>query len=299
MDFELMTEKNNIIVKNIDHFHPKHIFECGQCFRWIKKDSQTYLGVVKNKVMEVQLLDSSIKFINCTQDDYIYLWKNYFDLFVDYNEIKKFCAKDLFLEKAIHFGHGIRLLNQELEELIFSFILSANNRIPRIIRTIDLLSKRFGNKINYNNETFHSFPSIESLANASIKDIEECKAGYRSKYIIETAKLLSTKLVNLETFSSLSSENAKKELLKLPGVGNKVADCILLFSGFDKSTFPTDVWIKKTMESLYFKKETPIRKIHEFASQYFGEYAGYAQQYLFYFARENPTELITKKHPQE
>jgi N-glycosylase/DNA lyase len=172
-------------------------------------------------------------------------------------------------------------------EMLISFIISANNRIPMIMKVINELSKKYGKCLEFQGEKFYTFPTVKKLANAKIEDIEACKAGYRAGYIIDTAKSIDEGFIENLDFQSMSTLDAEKKLKELKGVGPKVADCILLFSGIKRDVFPTDVWIKRIIEVLYFKRDASLKEIKNFSVEYFGELSGIAQQYLFYYAREN------------
>jgi N-glycosylase/DNA lyase len=285
--FKINEEKGKIIIKDIRDFDPVHIFECGQSFRWLKERDGSFTGVVRGKVVNVSMSSGDITIINSDFKDFCNIWFDYFDLGRDYSEIKKKLCVDDIMQEAIKFGHGIRILRQELWETLISFIISANNRIPRIMKTISILSAEFGEEISFDNKNYYSFPGIDLLSGSSVEQLEICKGGFRCKYIYNTANIIRQGSVNLDVLDTASTEEARAELTKLPGVGNKVADCTLLFSGKKHDVFPTDVWVKRVMEELYFKREASFNEIQEFAKGYFGELSGFAQQYLFYYAREN------------
>lgn len=285
--FKVKEEKNRIIIGNVGDFDPIHIFECGQCFRWLKESDGSFTGVVRGKVVNVSMSSGNLIIDNSNIKDFTNIWFDYFDLGRDYSEIKKKLCVDDIMQEAIKYGHGIRILRQELWETLISFIISANNRIPRIMKTINVLSAEFGEEISFDNKNYYSFPNIDLLSGSSVEQLEICKGGFRCKYIYNTANIICQGSVNLEVLDTVSTEDARAVLTKLPGVGNKVADCTLLFSGKKHDVFPTDVWVKRVMEELYFKREASFNEIQEFAKDYFGELSGFAQQYLFYYAREN------------
>jgi N-glycosylase/DNA lyase len=175
-------------------------------------------------------------------------------------------------------------------EVLLSFLISQNNSIPRIKKIIETLSSHFGLPIkDYDGQS--KFPEISALANASLEDINVCRGGYRCRYISQVAKELNRWPSFLEDMQRLPVEKARELLLSLPGIGEKVADCVLLYSGIDRNAFPIDRWVKRVMETLYFKKETDVNSIRAFARDYFGDLAGIAQQYLFYYAREQKIGL--------
>ncbi|KNY29621.1 DNA-3-methyladenine glycosylase family protein [Pseudobacteroides cellulosolvens] len=290
MDYKGYTvyENNNgIEIEGVRDFDLGHIFDCGQSFRWLKQQDGSYIGVVKDKVSRIRFENGKLYISNSNFDDFVKIWYDYFDLGTDYGEIKKIlCQKDEVMSQAIPFGQGIRLLRQDIWELIISFIISANNRIPRIMKSVETLSQNFGRKISSEEGDFYSFPSPEALSSCPLDQIEICKAGFRCKYISNTSNMIRKGIVNLSTLKEMTTDEARNELIKLSGVGRKVADCILLFSGTNFDVFPTDVWIKRIMEVLYFKREATLKEIDQYAKDHFGSLSGYAQQYLFFFARE-------------
>ena len=277
-----------MIIKDIKDFDPKHIFECGQAFRWYVEEDASYTTVSHGKVLNVKKVGEDVVFSNTNMVDFQNIWYNYFDLGRDYGKIKEELSKDPILTEAIKFGEGIRILNQEPFEIIISFIISANNQIPRIKKSIELISKNYGEPIDtYNGKKYFSFPNAEILASIYEKDLaEKTKVGYRAKYIINTSKMIKDKEVDIDQLSSLSTEEAKKVLMKLPGVGPKVSDCVLLFAFNKDDAFPVDVWVKRVMEHFYLKEDTKLKDISIYADKKFGNLAGFAQQYLFYYARE-------------
>jgi N-glycosylase/DNA lyase len=280
--------QNGLLLEGIDHFDAKHIFECGQCFRWKKEADNSYTGVAYGKVLNVKsdYNNSTVVLNNTNRADFEEIWYNYFDLGRDYGSIKEELSQDEILKGAIEYGKGIRILNQEPWEMLISFIISANNNIPRISKSIDVLSQVFGEAISYSDKTYYSFPSIDKLGQAELEQIDICRAGFRCKYIYQTAKMIRQGEVDLEAVSKRTTEDAKKELLRLTGVGPKVADCIMLFSMQKHDAYPVDVWVKRVTEHFYIHKDVSMKRIQEFAKEKFGGLAGFAQQYLFYFARE-------------
>lgn len=286
-DYKLTEFENGIEVENIRDFNLVHILECGQCFRWIKQDDGSYNGIVRRRAANVSFKDDKLYIKGANEKDFRDIWFEYFDLGRDYSLIKEKLSKDATLKKAIEFGYGIRLLKQDFREMLISFIISANNRIPMIMKTIDALSKNYGDEIDTFIGNAYSFPGYEKLSKAVLEELEMCKGGFRCKYIKETSGVVQKDDDYLLKITELTTENARKELQKLPGVGPKVADCVLLYSGTKYDVFPTDVWVKRVMEELYFKREASLKEIQEFSKEHFGELAGFAQQYLFYYAREN------------
>ncbi len=277
-------ENNKIIIKQTD-FNIKQILECGQSFRFVNIEENTFKIVAFNKVIYVSSTEDTVTIENTTEEDFLNIWVNYFDLNTNYSEIKKTLSKnDDVMKTCIEFGQGIRILRQDPFEIIITFIISQNNRIPMIKKVIENLSTTYGTKIDEDN---YAFPTFEQLKNVTIEDLNDLKTGFRSKYIRDFLDKIEDKTINLESLKPLEYTELKKELMKIKGVGSKVSDCIILF-GFSKTNaFPVDVWIKRVMEYFYFdKSDTKIDVIEKFGQDTFSNYGGYAQQYLFYYARE-------------
>lgn len=285
--YELIEDKDRVIIEGVGNFNPVHVFECGQCFRWIKQKDGSYNGTAKGRAINVSFNSDKLIISNTTIEDFINIWFEYFDLGRDYSSIKEKLKKDEIMRKAVDFGYGIRLLKQDIWETLISFIISANNRIPMIMRTVDTLSRTFGTAVHLDDKDYYTFPGTDILADASMERVQESRCGFRCKYIIQASQMVRNGDVSLGRLAQLDAGSAREELKKLPGVGGKVADCTLLYSGTKYEVFPTDVWVKRVMGALYFKREASHAEIQEFAKQYFGELAGFAQQYLFYYAREN------------
>lgn len=280
--------KNGIILKETKDFDPVHIFECGQCFRWIKEDDGSYTGVAKGKVINVKKDGANIVIDNTNKEDFENIWYDYFDLGRDYTSLKKELAQhDENLKKAVDFGWGIRILQQDSWEMLISFIISSNNRIPMIQRAINNISEKYGKEIGeYRGRTYFAFPSPEELSKASVEELRECKTGFRDKYIYHTNKMVIEENLNMEDFIEMDSEECHKELMKFKGVGAKVADCIALFGMRKYDSFPVDVWVKRVMQEFYGAEDMSLPKMRKYGMELFGEKAGFAQQYLFYYVRE-------------
>ncbi len=281
------------ILKNQNSFELKDIFECGQCFRWNKEENGSYTGIIKQGVLNVLKKDDEIVFSGMLDGDIKKIVIDYFDLERDYEKIKiELSSIDKYLKQSIEYGKGIRILNQDLWETIISFIISANNNIPRIKGIIEKISKKYGKEIKWNGKTYYSFPTPEELKDAKIEDFRKLGTGFRDIRIFETTHLVLDKKVSLEKmFKETDTLKVREELLSLSGVGPKVADCILLFSGLKRfDVFPIDVWVRRVMNELYIKCEDENkvnkREIEKIAKEKFGNLEGIAQQYLFYWKRE-------------
>ena len=288
---ETMKEQK-IEIKNVDSFNLKHIFECGQCFRWNENEDGSYTGIVRNNVLNIKMEKNKIIVKSYGEDDLQELFNFYFDINRNYNEIKNKLRKiDNYMVKSIEYGEGIRILNQDLWEMIISYIISANNNIPRIKGIIEKMSKKYGKKIVWNNNEYYTFPTIEKLSKASVEDLRKLGLGFRDIRIYETTKMIKENKINLKELAKLDdTEKIREELLKLSGVGPKVADCILLFSTLKRlDVFPIDVWVRRVMNELYIKKEdekkVSKKEIMKLANEKYGNICGIAQQYLFYWKR--------------
>ncbi len=281
---------NNLILTNVADFCLEHIFECGQCFRWEKQPDGSYMGIAYSTPLKIAQSGDTVTLYDTTIEQFNSVWYNYFDLGTDYSAIKKALSVDPVLKKASEFGGGIRLLNQDFWECTVSFIISQSNNIPRIKKIISSLCSLYGKKTEYMGNTFYTFPEPDAILNSPPEMLSEVKAGFRDKYIMAAAEYFRTGCSRTD-FDLMTYSEAKASLMKIYGIGPKVADCILLFSLGKRQSFPVDVWIKRIMEYFYFDSEQPASKIASFARERFSQFGGYAQQYLFYYARENKIGL--------
>jgi N-glycosylase/DNA lyase len=214
------------------------------------------------------------------------LWVHYLDLERDYNSIKNTLSEDEILKTSISHGEGIRILNQEPFETTISFIISANNRIPMIKRAVENIAERFGEPVEMEGEKYYSFPTPSQLSKATQEDLKACGCGFRAPYIVSTTVRIVSGEISLEVIKALGTDEAQKELMGLSGIGPKVADCILLFSMEKHDAFPVDVWVKRVMQYFYLAPDVSLKKIRDFGRSQFGDLAGFAQEYLFYYARD-------------
>lgn len=309
LDIECFNDK--IVIRNTRDFNIKQIFESGQCFRWKKEKENSYIGVAFGKVIEVCQDGNTITIYNTNEEDFKNIWFKYFDLDRDYSCIKNKLSKDNLLKTAVEYGYGIRLLNQEPFEIVISFIISARNSIPVISKTIDNISEKYGKKLEYKGKVYYAFPTIEELSKATLEEIQSIGGSFRSKYIVDTTnKIYRCNLAkagkldepkeainellekyDLEKIKNMSDDECHKALQEFMGIGAKVSDCIMLFSMGKYSAFPVDIWVKRAMMHFYGAADASLNKIRIFGRERFGEVSGFAQQYLFYYARENGIKL--------
>ena len=277
-----------------DNFDVGKIFDCGQCFRFDKVENSThgveYSGVAFGKVVSFAQDDNTLYIYNSTAEDFENIWRAYLALDMDYSEIDRDLLSrtdSLPFSEAVAYGRGIRILRQDTEEAIISFIISQNNNIPRIKQIIERLSSLCGKPLEICEEmeahlsgssSLCSFPTAQALNCLGIDGLFAAKTGFRTKYIFDaTERILSGQIEPSRISEFESTSEGLEYLCSIKGVGPKVASCILLFSCERYDAFPVDVWIKKAMTRYFPDKE--------FSPEFFGSYAGIAQQYLFYYER--------------
>jgi N-glycosylase/DNA lyase len=261
--------------------------ECGQSFRW-QPINGWYYGVVEGRQLKIRqekqalIVESS----DDEQPDRLEAsLRHYLDLNRDLPAILKAVDIDPFIHRSIETFRGMRILNQAVWECLASFILSQNNNVPRIKGIIRTISAQFGEKITFQDSVDYAFPTPQALAEAGVEALYDCRLGYRAPYLWTVSSAIAAGEFDPESLKSMPYAEAKRELMGFKGIGEKVADCICLFSLGHVQALPIDVWVKRIIEQLYLKREASIREIRQFAEDYFGEYLGYAQQYLFHYAR--------------
>ena len=274
-----------ITFEDVKDFDLAHIFECGQCFRWVSAADGTgdYIGAAGKNAARIAYDPSLGKLTITATDGDEAFWGHYFDLETDYNLVKaKLISSDPKITDAVNYGCGIRILNQDLFETVISFIISQNNNIPRIRKNIESICTEYGDLIG---EAFgrewYAFPRPEVLADADEDDLAALKLGYRAGYI----KAASEHFVHDCTCAGLPA--TRDDILAYRGVGPKVANCIMLFGLRNTEAFPVDTWVRHIMNDMYGFDEDDMKGMENFAREKFGSLAGFAQQYLFYFYRDN------------
>lgn len=273
---KVIFKDGNTYIEDVENFDVAATLDCGQAFRW-EADGNLWHGVAFDRRLKLEKIDNTVILYDTSEQDYNEIWHNYFDLDRNYGEIIDRLKTDERFVEPCNYGGGIRLLNQSPWETLCSFIISQNNNIPRIKGIIDRLCRNFGEKQG----DFYTFPTPYALAEKSVEDLAVLRSGFRAKYILDAAKKVSSGEVDLEAIKKLSCDEAREVLMKICGVGPKVADCTLLFGlGFTEA-FPKDVWIKRVMEH-NFGGNLPECAV---------PYAGIAQQYLFFYARSHGDEF--------
>ena len=268
--------ENNTIAFTADLFDIGQTLTCGQCFRFTENGG-VYTIKAFGKTINIKQHGNRFELSPATPQDFRSIWEPYFDLTADYAEIQHKLSADPVMRRAIDFAPGIRILQQEKWETLISFIISQNNNIPRIKSIIERLCEKYGDG---------AFPSPDALCAAGVDRLSSCGTGFRSKYIHDASSRVLSGEIDLDALKTLPASEIKETLKKIKGVGDKVADCVILFAYKKTDAFPIDVWVKKIMEHFYFNGE-PVRieEIRAKAHALFGEYGGYAQQYLFHYAR--------------
>jgi N-glycosylase/DNA lyase len=273
---------------------------CGQAFRWEKRGIWWY-GIVNEKVFKVRQAGGELEFENVDED----FVRSYFGLSDNLSYILSQINKDVHIKYAIETFNGLRILRQNHWECLISYICATYKNISAIKQMLFRLSKKFGDTIRFDSYTFYSFPTPERLAKATAQELANCGLGYRAKYVCETAKKVYEEDFEFESLRRMPYEKAREELLKFPGVGLKVADCVMLFALEKLEAFPVDVWIKRVVLRHYAEHfpEEFVKKISSkrslttagynqlnlFGRKYFGAYAGYAQEYLYHYERVKAT----------
>ncbi len=271
----------------VKDFDLKNTFENGQCFRF-NPYKGGYLGIALGEVIYLEKTGRADLWIDGV-DAAIFDRKfvPYFDLQADYSRIAASFPQEENLRRALEYGRGMRILRQDPWETLLSFVISQNNHIGRIKAIVERLCSRYGSPLAYDGSVFYTFPTAEQLKDVSAQEYAALGCGYRAGYLEEIVKNKLEGKINLDRLQKCGYDDAKEQLLVLKGVGPKVADCILLFGLGYTQAFPVDTWIKKVMETLYLKKSASKAEIEQFAYETFGSYAGFAQQCLFYYAREH------------
>ena len=277
-------ENGNLVLNLDDDFDLGLCLDCGQAFRWKQDENGNWQGVAYSKKLSVIQNGDTVTFLDTTPEDFENIWRGYFDLDRSYADIRAGLCVDEYMTEASTFGAGIRILYQEKWEALCSFIISQCNNIPRIKKIVETLCRLFGDKVTLFGEEYYTFPSAEKIAALTAEDLAPLRSGYRAPYIINAAKMIASGELDLEKVAAGDPVDALKTLKTLNGVGDKVANCVVLFGLQMLDAFPIDVWMKKALKAHYEGGFDP---------QIFAPYAGIAQQYMFYFARSGKDLLIS------
>ncbi len=285
----IYSDNKNIIIDNLTDFDIEEVLECGQCFHFSKLGEGNYEIISFGRYLHVSQQDTKLILHNTSMEDFDLCWRGYFDLDRDYSSIKSNILElDSRLKEAIEAKPGIRILRQDFFETLISFIISQNKQIPHIKQIVHTISKRFGSEILLEDgKKVYTFPTVEQLSRVTEDELRECKVGFRAPYIKCAVDMVMNGDITEEKLLGMSVSEARDLLMTIKGVGEKVANCVLLFGLGFTDTFPVDVWMKRIMEHMYFDEPQDKKLIEAFAMDKYGDLAGYVQQYLFFYGREN------------
>lgn len=270
-----ITEHNGwLYIQDSSIFSAQQTFTCGQCFRWQPQPDGSFLGVVHSKAAQVWD-DNGALCITGTRAGFDAIWRDYFDCDTDYSSICSSFAIDDFTTAAAQFGAGIRILNQDPWEALCTFILSQCNNIPRITGIVQRLCAQWGEPFRFAGQTLYTFPAPAVLAARTPEELAPLRAGYRTPYLIAAAQAAQSGTLCFDSLRTMSTDDARREIMQLRGVGRKVADCFLLFGLHKLDAFPVDTWMKKA--AAYYSGD-----MKRFINS---PYAGVYQQYFFYYVR--------------
>ena len=266
---------SSVVFEDVKDLDLRETLDCGQCFRWKEQADGSFEGVVRGRAASVTLCEGRLT-VNGAEEADRAMWEDYFDLALDYGAVReRLSALHPEMAEAARYAPGIRILRQEPFEALITFIISQNNNIKRIAGIVDRLCGSFGEPIG---EGLYAFPTAQRLAALEPDDLSPIRAGFRHRYIIDAARRVDSGDVDLEAIRLMPYDDAQRELMRITGVGVKVADCVLLYGLHRLEGFPMDVWMKRAM-SVLFEGLDPKE---------FGEYAGIAQQYIFHYSRMHP-----------
>ena len=295
-NMEFLQNESSIIIQNLKDFNIGEILECGQCFRFERLEPElglNYRLIAFDRLLYIRQIDSTVQFSYkgrpLDMDEFNAIWRGYFDLDRDYAAIKsKISSKDAVVRQAVEYAKGIRMLRQDPWEMLISFIISANNRIPQIKQVLRNICREYGKELADGGINYYGFPTTKELLAATPADLRRHKAGFRDKYIVAATQMVASGQLDINTHTKMPTSQLKKALLAVPGVGEKVAHCIMLFGYGRFDSFPIDTWVRKIMQEMYFNgQKVSAAQIQAFAHERFGGLSGFANQYLFHYIRTN------------
>ncbi len=274
--YEIIADGNNLIL--ISDMDLAQTLDCGQAFRW-SEENGVWSGVAFGKNLRLSQSGDRITLYNTTLVDFDAVWRDYFDLDRDYGAVKEAVSGNEVIKTAVDFAGGIHILRQDPWETVCSFIISSNNNIPRIKGIITRLCETYGEPISGGG---YAFPTPQALCSLTVEDLAPLRSGFRAKYILDAARKFASGEIDISALYTLPIDGARAELMKISGVGPKVADCALLFGWSRVECFPVDVWIRRAMEMLFGENGLPDEA---------KPYAGIVQQYIFHYARTTKLDI--------
>lgn len=277
-----------IKIKNVD-LNLKDTITCGQIFRFIKEDDNSYTVILSDRVVNLYQDKNDLIVKSNNEDDLEKVIRNYLDLDRDYDKLnKEIINTDSSLEEIINACRGFKIINSPKFETIISYIISANNRVPQIQKALNNIAERYGNKVMFEEKVYYLFPSSYDMKDCTIEELRDLKVGFRDQYIYEFVNKVNNKEINIDIVNSMSSDDAMNYLMENKGIGEKVASCILLFGYSRFDVFPIDTWVKKYMLDTY--NIEGIKNIRNFTKDKYQDYSGLAIQYMFHYKRNKEKE---------
>ena len=274
-----------MIIKNCE-INLYDTITCGQAFRWFLESDDSFTIILKDRVVNLKQINKDIHIKSSNMEDIINIVSYYLDLITDYNEINRVLLNnDSNLEKYINSTFGFKILNQDPLEMIVSYIISQNNHLRNIMKSVNLLSERYGKQIIFENKKYYLFPTLNELSLLSIENFRNIGVGFRDKYLVEVIKNIKNNDLDLNYVNELNGEAAMKYLCLNKGIGPKVASCILLFSYNKYDVFPIDTWIKKFFLNNYPNVKNTEKEISKYSKEKYGKYSGIVLQYFFHYER--------------
>ena len=272
-----------ITIKNTD-INLKDTITCGQIFRYEENNDNSYTIILSDRVVNLKKENNNLIVISNIEDNLENIIRNYLDLNRDYNALNNELIKtDSSKKEIIESCMGLKMIKQPKFECLISYIISQNNRVPQIKKTLDNIPLKYGKEVIFNNKKYYLFPLSNDLKNVSMEDFRNLKCGFRDKYIYEAVKNVNNKTLDLDLIDDMTSLDALNYLMKNKGIGEKVASCILLFAYSKFDVYPIDTWVKKYMKDTY--NITDVKKIREFTKEKYKENSGLMIQYMFHYKR--------------
>lgn len=269
-----------LIINNINNLDLDNTICCGQIFRYEKLEDDSYIVILKDRVVKLKYIDNKLYIDSNNMDNIENVIREYLDLNRDYiSIIENIKECDDVLGKYLDKSIGLKMIKQDPIECIVSYIISQNNSVRNIKNSLDLISYKFGDKVIFLNKEYYLFPSIDKLSKISLEEFRECKVGFRDRYLVDIISDIVENRLNVNYIFEMNSEDSLRYLMSFRGIGMKVASCILLFAYGKYDVYPIDTWVKKYMDVNYGIKDE--RKIKDFCKEKYGKYSGLAIQYMF------------------
>lgn len=269
-----------VIIDNINNLDLDNTICCGQIFRYEKLENDSYIVILKDRVVKLKYVDNKLFVDSSNMDNIESVIRNYLDLDRDYvNIIESIKKRDKVLGKYLDKSIGLKVIKQDPIECIISYIISQNNSVRNIKNSLDLISYKFGDKVIFLDKEYYLFPSIDKLSKISLEEFRECKVGFRDRYLVDIISDIVKNRLNVNYIFEMNSEDSLRYLMSFRGIGMKVASCILLFAYQKYDVYPIDTWVKKYMNTNYGIKDE--KKIKKFCKEKYGKYSGLAIQYMF------------------